>query len=167
MSIIGNVNASTPTSNTSNSGSGTSTSTGQTLTQQDFLQLMVAQFTQQDPLSDEGSGAGGSSSTTDYINQLLSMTNLATMQTMSSQMTTSSGQQAMQLASSLPGATVEVTGNGGTAAGVVQKARVSGSNLYLTINGQEYSGASLISIDQTAAQNAAAANSNSSGTPTP
>jgi flagellar hook assembly protein FlgD len=114
---------------------------------------MVAQFTQQDPLS-SGSGGGGSSGTSDYVNQLMSMTNLTTMQTMSAQMTTSTGQQALALAQSLPGSTVEVSdGKGNVVAGVVQKASVDTTtdNVVMTINGQQYSSANLISIDQTAA----------------
>jgi flagellar hook assembly protein FlgD len=130
---------------------------GQTLTQQDFLKIMVAQFTQQDPLS-SGDSSGGSG-TSDYVNQLMSMTNLTTMQTMSSQLTTSTGQQALALADSLHGATVEVTdANGNVVTGVVTKTSVDSTsdNVLMTINGVQYSSANLVSIDQTAAQTAAA-----------
>lgn len=149
MSAVNNVNlnANTPPRTDGPTGSGGA----QTLTQQDFLKIMVAQFTQQDPLS---SGSGGNSNgTTDYVNQLMSMTNLTTMQTMSSQLATSTGQQALQLAQTLPGSTVEVTGNGGITTGVVQKARIDATtnNVYLTIGGKEYSSAALISVDQAAA----------------
>jgi hypothetical protein len=68
MSNVGSVTLLPPTSTTSTTGSAT-----QALTQADFLQLMVAQFTQQDPLASDGSGDGGS--TSDYVNQLMSMTN--------------------------------------------------------------------------------------------
>jgi flagellar basal-body rod modification protein FlgD len=149
MSTITNINANTPTNTATPSSSG---SAGQTLTQQDFLKIMVAQFTQQDPLS-SGSGGGSSSGTSDYVNQLMSMTNLTTMQTMSKELATSTSQQSVQIAQSLVGSTVDVTGNGGIVAGVVQKARVdtSTNTVYMTIGGQEYSSASLISIDQAAA----------------
>jgi len=133
----------------------------QTLTQADFLKIMVAQFTQQDPLASGSDGSGGSS-TNDYVTQLMSMTNLTTLQTMSSQ-------QAQQLAESLPGATVEVDNNGVYTSGLVQSARVDSSNLgvYFTVGGTEYPSADLYSIQQTAAQNAAAAGTNSTTPTTP
>ncbi len=153
MSTISNINANTPAASTSSS---TSTNGTQTLTQQDFLKIMVAQFTQQDPLS-SGSDSSGSG-TSDYVNQLMSMTNLTTMQTMSAQLSTSTQQQALSLAQSLPGCTVEVNdANGNVVTGVVQRAGIDTStdNVLMTINGQTYSSANLISIDQTAAQAAA------------
>ncbi len=163
MSTISAINAATPSTATTT----TSSNPSQTLTQQDFLKIMVAQFTQQDPLS-SGNGSSSGSGTSDYVNQLMSMTNLTTMQTMSSQMTASAGQQAMQLAQSLPGSTVEVAGNGGVATGVVQKARIDSTNdnVYLTVNGTEYSISSLISIDQTASQTVAAAGTTKAPTTT-
>lgn len=151
------INASTPSTSSS---SPTVTSNGsQTLTQADFLKIMVAQFTQQDPLA-SGDSSGGGSSTDDYVNQLMSMTNLTTMQTMS-------GQQSQELADSLPGATVEVDNNGSYTTGVVQSARVDSSNLgvYFTVGGTEYPSSDLYSIQQTAAQTAAGATGTSTGTP--
>ena len=93
MSTITGINANTPSAATATTSSGSN----QTLTQQDFLQIMVAQFTQQDPLA-SGSDSGGGSGTSDYVDQLMSMTNLTTMQTMSSQLATSTQQQALSLA---------------------------------------------------------------------
>jgi flagellar hook assembly protein FlgD len=156
MSTVGNINANTPA--TTNTGTSSTANSSQTLTQQDFLQIMVAQFTQQDPLSSGDSS--GSSGTSDYVNQLMSMTNLTTMQTMSAQLTTSTTQQALSFAQSLPGSTVEVNdANGNTITGVVQKASVDTTtdNVIMTINGNQYSSANLVSIDQSAAQAAAAA----------
>ena len=132
---------------------------GQNLTQQDFLKIMVAQFTQQDPLS-SGDGGGSSSGTSDYVNQLISMTNLTTLQTVSSQLTTSTNQQALSLGDSLNGATVTVNdANGNPITGVVQQTSVDNTtdNVLMTINGAQYSSANLVSIDQTAAQAAALA----------
>ena len=138
MSTINSINANTPPA-------AASTGNNQTLTQADFLQIMVAQFTQQDPLA-SGSDGGGGSSTSDYVNQLMSMTNLTTLQTMS-------GQQAQQLAQSLPGATVEVSDNGNAVNGVVQSARVDSSTggVYFTVGGTEYPSADLYAVEQTAA----------------
>jgi flagellar hook assembly protein FlgD len=152
---ITSINAQTPPAATA-----TATS-NQTLTQADFLQIMVAQFTQQDPLASGSDGSGGSS-TSDYVTQLMSMTNLTTLQTMS-------GQQAQQLADSLPGATVEVQANGVDSSGVVQSSRVDSSNLgvYFTVNGTEYPSADLYAIQQTAAQTAAAAGASTTSAMTP
>jgi flagellar hook assembly protein FlgD len=134
---ITSINASTPPLTTTSTGSAS-----QTLTQADFLKIMVAQFTQQDPLS-SGDGSSGGSGTSDYVNQLMSMTNLTTLQTMS-------GQQAQQLAESLPGENVEVSDNGATTSGVVQSARVDGSTggVFFTVGGTEYPSSDLYSINQ-------------------
>jgi len=156
-SAITNINGTTPTAS-STAAPSTSGNGNQSLTQADFLKIMVAQFTQQDPLaSSDGSGSGNS--TTDYVNQLMSMTNLTTLQTMS-------GQQSQQLADSLPGATVEVDSNGNYTTGVVQSARVDTSNLgvYFTVNGTEYPSSDLYSINQTAAQTAATTSGTNAGT---
>jgi flagellar hook assembly protein FlgD len=158
MSTIGNVTLLSPGSSTSSTSSTTSSNSSQTLTQQDFLKIMVAQFTQQDPLSSGGDG-GGDSGTSSYVSQLMAMTNLTTEQTMSAQ------QQDM-LANSLPGATVSVNNNGVTVTGVVQSTAVDpNGGLDLVINGQSYLSSNLLSINQTQAQAAvAAAAANSSGT---
>lgn len=158
---ITSINAQTPTSASSSSSESLSPNGTQTLTQADFLQIMVAQFTQQDPLASGSDGSGGSS-TSDYVTQLMSMTNLTTLQTMS-------GQQAQQLANSLPGATVEVQANGVDSSGVVQSARVDSSNLgvYFTVNGTEYPSADLYAIQQTAAQTAATAGTTAPAATTP
>ena len=154
MSTITAINAATPSTATASSNP------NQTLTQADFLKIMVAQFTQQDPLADGSNGSGGSS-TNDYINQLMSMTNLTTLQTMS-------GQQAQQLAETLPGATVKVDDNGNYTTGVVQSARVDSSNLgvYFTVGGTEYPSTDLYSVEQTAAQSTATPGTTTPTTPT-
>jgi flagellar hook assembly protein FlgD len=148
MSSVNNVTLNTSTAPTSTST--TATGGSQTLTQADFLKIMVAQFTQQDPLS-SGDGSSSGSGTSDYVNQLMAMTNLTTMQTMSSQV-------AQQLAESLPGATVNISDNGVTSSGVVQSARLDTSTqaVDFTVGGKEYPISDLYSIQQTAAQAAAA-----------
>ena len=158
MSNIGNVSLLAPQSTPATATSGNSS---QNLTQQDFLKIMVAQFTQQDPLS-SSDGSGGSG-TSDYVNQLMAMTNLTTEQTMS-------GQQQDLLGNALPGATVEVNDNGVTVTGVVQKTAVDqNGGLDLIINGKSYLSTNLLSIDQTQAQAAvaaaAAATANTTTTP--
>ena len=121
----------------------------QALSQQDFLKIMVAQFTQQDPLA-SSSGGSSSSGTSDYVNELMAMTNLTTMQTMSSQ-------QSLQLAGSLPGSTVTLSVNGSAVSGPVSGSQIQNGTLYVTIGGVQYPASEIISINQTAAQTAAAA----------
>jgi flagellar basal-body rod modification protein FlgD len=144
--------ATTPTAAATTS----SANANNTLTQADFLNIMVAQFENQDPLS--SSDGSGSSGTSDYVNELMSMTNLTTMQTMSQQ-------QSMELAGTLPGSTVELSVNGSTVSGVVENASIQNATLTLTINGTQYPASDLVSITQTQAQaQAAAANAANTGT---
>ena len=134
MSNVGSVTTLPPSNTTSTTGNASST-----LTQADFLQLMVAQMTQQDPLS-SGDGGGGDSSTSDYVNQLMSMTNLTTMQTMSSQ-------QGVALAQQLPGATVSLTDSAGDSiSGVVSATTVSTNGVSVTVNGVTYPASDITGI---------------------
>jgi flagellar hook assembly protein FlgD len=129
MSTVGNVSILPPSSSTSTTGNAATT-----LTQQDFLKLMVAQFQAQDPLaSDSGSGGGGSGGgASDYVNQLMSMTNLTTLQTVSSQ-------QGLLLAQSLPGQTVTITNpNNTTSSGVVTSSTVVNGAVEVMVGGVAY-----------------------------
>jgi flagellar hook assembly protein FlgD len=128
-----------------------------TLTQADFLQIMVAQFENQDPMAD--SDGGGSSGTSDYVQELMSMTNITTMQTMSQQ-------QSMQLAGTLPGSTVVLDDNGSAVSGVVSNASIENATLYITVNGTQYPASDLVSITQTQAQAATGSGSSSTSTGT-
>jgi len=134
MSNVGSVTTLPPSNTTSTTGNASST-----LTQADFLQLMVAQMTQQDPLS-SGDGGGGDSSTSDYVNQLMSMTNLTTMQTMSSQ-------QGVALAQQLPGATVSLTDSAGDSiSGVVSATTITTNGVSVTVNGVTYPASDITGI---------------------
>ena len=143
------LNNNTPTGSGSNVNRDGSVKTvpagGAQLTQADFLKIMVAQFTQQDPLASGGDGSS-SSGTNDYVNELMAMTNLTTIQTMS-------GQQAQQLAATLPGEQVEIDDNGTFTSGTVQIARVDSSTggVYFTVNGNEYPLSDLYAIAPPAA----------------
>jgi len=146
MSNVGAVTILPPSSTTSTTGNASST-----LTQADFLKLMVAQFTQQDPLSSGSGGGGDSSGTSDYVNQLMSMTNLTTMQTMSAQ-------QGIQLAQAMPGSTVIVTdSSGNNFTGPVQQTIIDSNGVNVVVNGVEYPSSDVVSVTQTEAQAAAAA----------
>ncbi len=130
MSNVGSVTLQAPPTTPTPTSNG-----NQALSQQDFLQLMVAQFQAQDPLaSDDGSGSGGGSGggAADYVNQLMSMTNLTTMQTMSAQ-------QGLLLAQSLPGQTATVTKpDNTTVTGVVTGTTVTSGGVDATIAGGAY-----------------------------
>jgi len=152
MSNVGSVTTLPPSNTTSTTGNASST-----LTQADFLQLMVAQMTQQDPLS-SGDGGGGDSSTSDYVNQLMSMTNLTTMQTMSSQ-------QGVALAQQLPGATVSLTdSDGNSISGVVTATTVSTNGVSVTVNGVTYPASDITGITPATTPNTGTSNTASTGT---
>ena len=152
MSNVGSVTTLPPSNTTSTTGNASST-----LTQADFLQLMVAQMTQQDPLSDSSDGGGGSS-TSDYVNQLMSMTNLTTMQTMSSQ-------QGVALAQQLPGATVSLTDSAGDSiSGVVSATTITTNGVSVTVNGVTYPASDITGITPATTPNTGTSNTASTGT---
>jgi flagellar hook assembly protein FlgD len=140
MSNVGSVSILSPSATTSTTGNAATT-----LTQQDFLQLMVAQFQAQDPLADDsGSGDSGSGGgAADYVNQLMSMTNLTTLQTVSSQ-------QGLQLAQSLPGQTVTITNpDNTTTTGVVTGSTVVNGAVEVTVGGLAYPITEITSVQPT------------------
>ena len=152
MSTIGSVTTLAPSSTTSTTGNASGA-----LTQQDFLQLMVAQMTAQDPLSDSSDGGGGSS-TSDYVNQLMSMTNLTTMQTMSSQ-------QGVALAQQLPGSTVSLTDStGNNITGVVSSTTISTNGVAVTVNGVSYPASDITGITPAVTNTTNTANTAGAGT---
>ena len=153
MSTTPPVNGSSGTSNSAYPSSNPNSA----LTQADFLQIMVAQFENQDPMAD--SDGGGSSGTSDYVEELMSMTNITTMQTMSQQ-------QSMQLASSLPGSTVTLNNNGAAVSGVVTGAAIENATLYVTVNGAQYPASDLVSVTQSQAEAIAAAQSSANSSST-
>lgn len=152
MSNVGSVSLLSPSTATSTTGNAAST-----LSQADFLKLMVAQFTQQDPLASDSSGGGGSG-TSDYVNQLMSMTNLTTLQSVSAQ-------QGAQLAQTMPGSTVTVTDSTGNSyTGPVQQTIIDSSGVNVVVNGVKYPSADVTAVTQSEAQAAAAAAATAAGT---
>ena len=147
---VSSSNTSTGTSSGTYTGGSNGSGGAGGLTQADFLQIMVAQFENQDPLS--SSDGSGSSGTSDYVEELMSMTNLTTMQTMSNQMS-------MQLAGSLPGSTVVLNNNGAQVSGTVTNAQIENATLYVTVNGTQYPASDLVQVTQSQAEAIAAAQS--------
>jgi flagellar basal-body rod modification protein FlgD len=100
-------------------------SAGQTLTEADFLQLLVTQMSSQDPLDPQ--------SDTEFAAQLAQFSSLQESQTMQANMATIQ-------ANSLIGETVSVTpsGGGGAITGTVSGVQISAGTPYIVINGQPY-----------------------------
>jgi flagellar basal-body rod modification protein FlgD len=119
----------------------------QTLNQQDFLNLLVAQMTSQDPLNPV--------SNTDFASQLAQFSSLAAAQSTQTGVTNlQSGQQFLQ-ADSLLGdtvllaATTDASGmTTSTATGVVTGVQMNGSIPQITVNGQSYNLSQIISVSQ-------------------
>jgi len=112
----------------------------QTLTQNDFLQLLVAQMENQDPTNPE--------SDTDMASQMAQFTSLTQTSAMSSSLS-------MLQANSLIGSTVTVStdSTGDTASGVVQSVQTgassSGGQPQIMINGTAYDLSQVISVTTT------------------
>jgi flagellar basal-body rod modification protein FlgD len=97
---------------------------GQTLGQKDFLKLLVAQMTAQDPLHPQ--------SGTDFVAQLAQFSSLQTSQTMQAGIST------LQ-ANDLLGRTVSVNSNSGAQAiGVVTAVQMDSGTPSIIVNGQSY-----------------------------
>ena len=158
MSTTTPVTSTAGTSTSSSTYSSNANSANDTLTQADFLQIMVSQFENQDPLS-SGGDSSGNSGTSDYVQELMSMTNITTMQTMSQQ-------QSMQLAGSLPGSTVTLNDNGTAVSGLVTGAAIENATLYVTVNGTQYPASDLVSVTQSQAEAIAAAQSSATSSTT-
>ncbi len=125
----------------------TSSSANQTLTQTDYLHLLVTQMTSQDPLNPV--------SDTDFAAQLAQFSSLQ-------EATTMAGEMAMLQANSLIGATVEVTSSTNSSqetSGVVTAVEMSSGSPEIQVNGQLYALSQIASITPT---QSAASTSNAS-----
>jgi flagellar basal-body rod modification protein FlgD len=131
-------NNATPTDTVSNTSQ-------QTLTQNDFLQLLVSQMENQDPTNPQ--------SDTDMAAQMAQFTSLTQSSAMSASLS-------MLQANSLIGSTVTVTTDtmGDTASGVVQSVQMgssaSGGQPQISINGTSYNLSQVVSVTPTPASTA-------------
>jgi flagellar basal-body rod modification protein FlgD len=122
----------------------------QTLTQANFLQLLVTQMTSQDPLNPE--------SDTDFAAQLAQFSSLQ-------EATAMAGNMAGMQATGLLGATVTAaasTNNTQTTTGVVSQIDMSSGTPEIEVNGQLYALSQISSIAPTAAPAATATTGSSS-----
>lgn len=130
---------------TASASASSSSNANSTLTQADFLQLLVTQMTSQDPLNPE--------SDTDFAAQLAQFSSLQEATTMAGDMST------MQ-ASSLIGATVAVSSSSNSSdetSGVVTAVDMSSGSPEIQVNGQLYSLSQILSITPTATTTASSA----------
>jgi flagellar basal-body rod modification protein FlgD len=131
----------TSVSGTTSTAVNPSTTTGaqQTLTTQDFLQLLSNQLQNQDPLQPMDDS--------EYLAQMAQFTSLQQVNTLSSTVSTMSNSQQQLAAVSYLGATVTMSnGNNGTVSGQVTSVDTSGTTPQLMVNGTLYPLTSLLSV---------------------
>jgi flagellar basal-body rod modification protein FlgD len=134
------------------SASATTATANSTLNQADFMKLLVTQMTSQDPLNPE--------SDTDFAAQLAQFSSLQ-------EATSMAGNMAAMQASSLIGATVEVsssTDNTKTVTGAVTGVDMSSGSPEIQVNGQLYGLSQILSITPTQSTSAATTGATTSGT---
>jgi flagellar basal-body rod modification protein FlgD len=152
---VSSVSMNSSVASASDTDTNSTQSSGQTLTQDDFLQLLVAQLSQQDPMNPV--------SDTDFAAQMAQFTALQETETMQ-------GNMASIQANTLLGQTVEVENSAGTTtSGVVSAVTYSDGTPSLTVDGASYTLSQILSVSptastattsSTAAQNSAAVQSN-------
>jgi len=114
----------------------------QTLGQADFLKLLVAQLSAQDPMNPM--------SDTDFAAQMAQFSTLQTTQTMQNNMAAVQAGMGVLVADSLLGATVNVqTSDGRTISGVVNTVQYQSGSPTITVNGQVYNLSQVTSVSQT------------------
>jgi len=114
----------------------------QTLGQADFLKLLIAQLTAQDPLNPQ--------SNTDFVAQMAQFSSLQTSQNMQTNLTEMNSQQQFSTAAGLLGQTVQVQNSDKTVTqGAVTAIQMNSGTPLLVINGQYYSLSQVTSVTPT------------------
>jgi flagellar basal-body rod modification protein FlgD len=132
---MSNINAINATLGMTPSSTSQTTNATSTLTQADFLQLLVTQMTSQDPLSPV--------SDTDMAAQMAQFSALQTAQTTDADVKVSQ-------ANSLLGRTVVVTDTSGSqTSGLVSAVEIQAGTPEVVVNGQNYTLGSIIAIEPT------------------
>jgi flagellar basal-body rod modification protein FlgD len=129
-----------PPPNTSSTSSSTSTAVPtQTLSQADFLNLVVAQMSNQDPLNPQ--------SDTEFISQMASFSALQEAQTTESDISGLRSDQQVQQANNLIGRSVDVqSGSSLPVSGVVSEVQVQNDIPQILVNGQPYTLSDVLDI---------------------
>lgn len=118
----------------------------QVLGQDDFLKLLVAQMTSQDPLSPQKD--------TEFISQMASFTSLEQTKTMQKDMAQMRGDQQVLQANSLLGRTVIVQADKATkVAGQVSAVQIEAGKPMVVVNGQSYDLSQVLTITPTVNSN--------------
>ena len=116
----------------------------QTLGQNDFLKLVVAQMSQQDPLNPKAD--------TEFIAQMAQFSALEQSKTMQQDIAALRGEQQLMQASSLLGRTVEIqTGADTSAIGLVDGVHVQAGKPLVVVNGVGYDLGSVLRVAPTPA----------------
>jgi flagellar basal-body rod modification protein FlgD len=111
----------------------------QTLNQQDFLNLLVAQLSSQDPLNPI--------SNTDFVAQMAQFSNLQTSQGIEAGVSNLTAQQQFLQANSLLGENVALQTSSGTAAqGVVTSVQMQAGTPQIVVNGQTYGLSQVVAV---------------------
>ncbi|MEI6783611.1 MAG: flagellar hook capping FlgD N-terminal domain-containing protein [Verrucomicrobiota bacterium] len=112
---------------------------GQTLNQNDFLKLLVAQLSAQDPMNPV--------SNTDFAAQMAQFSTLQATQTMQKNLSGVESSQAVLQANSLLGRTVQVQSpSGAIDSGAVSAVTFQSGSPSLIVNGQSYNLSSVLSV---------------------
>ena len=115
-----------------------------TLTQDDFIKLLIAQMTQQDPLNPQ--------SNTDFAAQMAQFTALEQSRTMASTLTDMQGEQQALQANGMIGRTVMLdTGNQTQVSGVVDGVQMDSGAAKIVVNGVAYDLSQVLAISPTPA----------------
>jgi flagellar basal-body rod modification protein FlgD len=135
------VNATSSTTGTQSSQAQTALPQ-QTLNQNDFLKLLVAQLSAQDPMNPV--------SNTDFAAQMAQFSTLQTTQTMQTNLAGLESSQAVLQANGLLGRTVQVqSSQGAPVTGVVSAVGIQAGTPSITVNGQSYGLSAVLSVSLT------------------
>jgi flagellar basal-body rod modification protein FlgD len=113
----------------------------QTLGQADFLKLLVAQLSAQDPMNPV--------SNTDFAAQMAQFSTLQTTQTMQTNMAAVQSSMGILVADSVLGRTVNLQTSNGTVTGVVSTVGYQSGTPTISVNGQVYNLSQVTSVSQT------------------
>jgi flagellar basal-body rod modification protein FlgD len=144
------ISAITSSSNTAANTAGTTAATAKnTLTTQDFLQLLSTQMQNQDPLQPMDDSA--------YLAQMAQFTSLQQVSTLSTTISQMSSNQQSLAASNYLGQVVTMSdGNNSKVSGTVTAVDLSGTTPTLQVNGTYYPLTSLLSVSSASATTTAA-----------
>ncbi len=127
-STTGSLSSSSGSSSSSTTGS--STGTQSLVNPNTFLQLLIAQMTNQSPLSPTDSNT--------MMQQLAMMQMVEEVSTLNTTMQNWASQQSLSSASSLVGRTVVINSGQSTVTGTVSSVSSSGGNVNVEVNGNNY-----------------------------